>query len=322
MRGRRADHQLRRGPRGAGVRRGLGARRRGLDGGAGRGRQGRTLPRELAVLRGQTYWFARAGAQGDDRGVEALVEIYRPAADALKALAPQVLSPFEQKAAVRRAAAWTKAGAPKDLAHQVALYQPLTVAGPIADLAREADWPVAAAARIYHHVGEAFAFDRLREAAGARPAADAYNLAVRRLIEDMLDEQAAVARAVIAYAGPPQAGEDARNRPRRRRLVERAEGRGGARRQVHHRRHRTRRRRLELRQADDRQRGAAGADVEHRNAPSPRGAGGSARPDLSGVGQLKARRGASSAPSGAGPGFAVAHPHPSARLAAIGRPLP
>jgi glutamate dehydrogenase len=168
------------------------------------------LFRELAyVLRGQTYWFVRWGAR-DSRGVEALVETYKPAADVLKEMFPQALSPFEQKAAVRRASGWIKGGAPKELAHQVALYQPLTVAGAIADLARESGWPAAPVSRIYHHVGGAFSFDRLREAAGARPAADAYErLAVRRLIEDMLDEQAAVTRAVIAYAGRPEAGEDA-----------------------------------------------------------------------------------------------------------------
>jgi glutamate dehydrogenase len=32
---------------------------------------------------------------------------------------------------------------------------------------------------------------------------------VRRLIEDMLDEQAALTRAVMAYAGRPEAGEGA-----------------------------------------------------------------------------------------------------------------
>ncbi len=168
------------------------------------------LFRELAyVLRGQTYWLARWGARGG-RGVEALVEAYKPAADALKGLVPQALSPFEQKAAVRRAAGWTRAGAGKEIAHQVALYRPLTVAGQIADLARESGWPAAAVARVYHRVGGTFAFDRLREAAGARPAADAYErLAVRRLIEDMLAEQAAVTRGVIAYAGRADAGEDA-----------------------------------------------------------------------------------------------------------------
>jgi glutamate dehydrogenase len=169
------------------------------------------LFRELAyVLRGQTFWLARWAAR-DARGVGAMIDAYRPAADTLKGLFPQVLSPFEQKAAVRRASGWIKAGAPKEIAHQVALYRPLSIAAVMADLARERGWPVAAAARIYHHIGGAFSFDRLRDAAGARATGDDVyeRLAVRRLIEDMLDEQAALTRAVMAYAGRPEAGEDA-----------------------------------------------------------------------------------------------------------------
>ncbi|HXQ14224.1 MAG TPA: NAD-glutamate dehydrogenase [Caulobacteraceae bacterium] len=168
------------------------------------------LFRELAyVLRGQTYWLARRAGK-DNQGVDALIGAYRRPADALKPLFPQVLSPFEQKAAVRRAAGWIKAGAPRELAHQVALYRPLSIAAVLADLAREQNWPVAAAARLYHQIGGTFAFDRLRAAAGARTAEDAYErLAVRRLIEDLLDEQASLTRAVMAYAGRPEAGEDA-----------------------------------------------------------------------------------------------------------------
>src|SRR5581483_8953610 len=62
------------------------------------------LFRELGyVLRGQTYWLARRVArEGGD--VAALIEAYQSAADELKTLFPAVLSPFEQKAAVRRAA--------------------------------------------------------------------------------------------------------------------------------------------------------------------------------------------------------------------------
>jgi glutamate dehydrogenase len=163
---------------------------------------------ELAEdLRAQTYWLARGPAKGEP-SVERLIRDYRPAADALKALLPGVLSPFEQKDAVRRAAAWIKAGAPKDLAHSVALYRPLTPTVTLADLAREVGWPVTPAARIYHAVGGGFGFDRLRAAAGSRPSEDAYErLAVRRLIEDMLSEQEALARAVITYAGRPDAGE-------------------------------------------------------------------------------------------------------------------
>ncbi|HEX3407754.1 MAG TPA: NAD-glutamate dehydrogenase, partial [Caulobacteraceae bacterium] len=174
-----------------------------------------SLFRELAyVLRGQTFWLARRAARGDARGdasgVDALIKAYRPAADELKGLFPQVLSPFEQKAAVRRAGGWIKAGAPKEIAHQIALYRPLSTASVLADLARAGGWPLGPAAQLYHHIGGAFAFDRLRAAAGSRTTGDAYErLAVRRLIEDMLDEQAALTQAVMAYAGKPEAGETA-----------------------------------------------------------------------------------------------------------------
>ena len=168
------------------------------------------LFRELAyVLRGQTYWLARRAGKTQP-GVEALINAYRPAANQLKTLFPAVLSPFEQKEAVRRAAGWIKAGAPKDLAHAVALHRPLTLVATLADLARDLGWPIAPAARLYHHIGGAFGFDRLRAAAGARPASDAYErLAIRRLIEDMLAEQAALTRSVMDYAGRPEAGETA-----------------------------------------------------------------------------------------------------------------
>jgi glutamate dehydrogenase len=168
------------------------------------------LFRELAyVLRGQTFWLARRlGKDGGD--IEALIKAYRPAADELKGLFPAVLSAFEQKAAVRRAGGWIRAGAPKDVAHAVALYRPLTLAVTLADLARELDWPVGPAARLYHAIGGAFGFDRLRAAAGSRVGGDPYErLAVRRLIEDMMEEQQALARAVMGYAGRPEAGESA-----------------------------------------------------------------------------------------------------------------
>jgi glutamate dehydrogenase len=157
---------------------------------------------ELAYgLRGQTYWLARRASR-QAGGVNGLVSAYRPAVDALKRLGPVVLSPFEQKAAVRRASGWIKAGAPKDIAHSVALMRPLTVAANLADLARTREWPLEAAAHVYHRVGGVFGFDRTRAAAGSRAAGDAYErLAVRRLIEDLLAEQAALAGAVMAKVG-------------------------------------------------------------------------------------------------------------------------
>jgi glutamate dehydrogenase len=171
------------------------------------------LFRELAyALRGQTFWLARRASR-QAGGVQGLVAAYRPAVDSLKRLAPGVLSSFEQKAAVRRAAAWIKAGAPRDIAHSVALLRPLTIAANLADLARKMDWPLAPAAFVYHRVGGVFGFDRLRAAAGQRAAGDAYErLAVRRLIEDMLAEQAALAGAVMGRGQAPEENEAERAR--------------------------------------------------------------------------------------------------------------
>jgi glutamate dehydrogenase len=166
------------------------------------------------LLRGQTYWLARRGAREPEPGqsrVQALISAYRPGVDALKDMVPAVLSPFEQKAAVRRASAWIKAGAPKAVAHSVALMRPLTLAAPLSDLAREKGWPLRPTAQVYHRVGGAFGFDRLRAAAHARGGGgDVYErLAVRRLIEDMVSEQAALAGSVMESCGAPADGDKA-----------------------------------------------------------------------------------------------------------------
>jgi len=161
------------------------------------------------LLRGQTYWLARRA--GRQPRVQTLVSAYRPAVDALKNMVPAVLSPFEQKAAVRRAAGWVKAGAPKAVAHSVALMRPLTQAASLSDLARDRTWPLAPTAQVYHKVGGVFGFDRLRAAAAARSEGDDpfERLAVRRLIEDMVGEQASLTAAIMDACGPPAEGDKA-----------------------------------------------------------------------------------------------------------------
>ena len=84
----------------------------------------------------------------------------------------------------------------------------MTTAADLIDLAAAQNWPAVAAARVYHQVGAAFFFDKLRAAAGEKRGGDHYErMAVRRLIEDMLAEQTAVTRAVMAFATNPQAGD-------------------------------------------------------------------------------------------------------------------
>jgi glutamate dehydrogenase len=159
---------------------------------------------ELArLLRGLTYLFARRQTR-EMLDVQALADRYRSVADALRTLIPAVLSPFERKQAVRRSSAWIKLGAPKTLAHSIGLMRPLIGAVDVCDVAARVGWPLAHSAYVYCRVGGHFGFDRLRAAAAAHPASDAYErIAARRLIEDTLSRQAALAGVVMAFSGPP-----------------------------------------------------------------------------------------------------------------------
>jgi len=163
------------------------------------------LYREIAVvLRRQTFWLARRAKGGVS--VQALIDQYRPVADALQAEGSPVLSRFEQGRLDARVKTFADLGAPEDLVRRIAIMRPLVAASDIGDLAQEAGWPVAAMARLYHQVGAAFDFDRLRAAAGSIPSADHFDrLAVRRLIEDLMNEQATLTRAV-ARASDPSVG--------------------------------------------------------------------------------------------------------------------
>ena len=161
----------------------------------------------VRVLRGETYWFARRARTR--AGVQGLIDRYQPAIDVLRDLIPAVLSPFERKAAVRRSAKWIKLGAPKTLAHSFGLMRPLTYAADIGDLASATGWPLANTAYVYHRVGGQFGFDRMREAAATRVPADPYErIAVRRFIEDILDEQSALSARIIAFAKEPADADD------------------------------------------------------------------------------------------------------------------
>ncbi len=160
------------------------------------------LYQEIAVvLRRQTFWLARRAKDGVS--VQTLIDRYRPVADALQAEGPGVLSRFEQGRLEDRVRRFADLGAPEDLTRRISIMRPLVAAADIGDLAAETGWPVAEMARLYHQVGAAFDFDRLRAAAGSIPSADHFDrLAVRRLIEDLMQEQRTLARAVAKGSDP------------------------------------------------------------------------------------------------------------------------
>ncbi|MEJ2816563.1 NAD-glutamate dehydrogenase [Caulobacter sp. CCG-8] len=179
-----------------------------LDGKASAGGQ-LALYKALAYAqRSLTFWLARRAFK-DKSTVKQLVEAYGPSVKALSGLGTAILSPFEQKTVAKRAKAYVADGAPEALALAVAALQPVTTAADLVDLGNASSWSVENVARLYHQVGAAYGFDRLRSAAGSFVGGDSFErLAVRRLIEDMLSEQTAITQAVLKFAANAQAGDD------------------------------------------------------------------------------------------------------------------
>jgi glutamate dehydrogenase len=162
-----------------------------------------------AALRGSTFWLARRAAR-ERLEVDGLVSRYGATFKTLRRLLPGVLSPIEQGSVRARVRQLVEAGAPEDKANAVAILQPMTTAGDLVDIAEASSWSLPNVARLYHAIGETFGFDRVRQAASAYSVGDNFErMALRRLIEDMLTQQGDLTRAVMAFAGHAQAGEDA-----------------------------------------------------------------------------------------------------------------
>jgi glutamate dehydrogenase len=178
-----------------------------LDGRAPARGQMALYRRVASALRGAAYWLARRAAR-DKATVEALVERYRDDFRRLRTITLEVASPVEREAIERRASGLVEAGAPEGPALAAAVLQAISAAADLVDLAKGADWPLQSAATLYHAIGEAFGFDRLRAAAAGFAVGDGYErTALRRLIEELLAEQASLARAVIAKSEAKMAAE-------------------------------------------------------------------------------------------------------------------
>ena len=164
--------------------------------------------RLVTGLRGATFWLARrAGREG--LTIAQLTARYAPGFKSLHGLLPDILSQAERAGVDAQIARLTEAGAPPAMAEAAAVLGPLTNAADLVDLAEASSWPLPNVARLYYATGAAFAFDRLRAAAGEFRAGDIFErTALRRLIEDLLAEQTQLTRAIMAFAGGAQAGED------------------------------------------------------------------------------------------------------------------
>ena len=164
----------------------------------------RMLFKEVAVqIRAQTFWLAtRTADDGAAHTFKALVERYGPTVEALRAAGPDLLSDYDQATVAARTTAFVEAGAPVELAEAVAALAALRTAAEIAGLAN-GDWTPKRTACLFHAVGSSFGFDRLRGAAGALTLTDEFERrAVRRLIVDLVDQQTALTRTVMAASKP------------------------------------------------------------------------------------------------------------------------
>jgi glutamate dehydrogenase len=177
----------------------------GLDGKVPATAQMALFRQLTAALRGTAFWLARRAAR-DQAGVQALTDRYGPGFKSLRALAKDVASPVEREALEARTRTLVEAGAPQPQAEAASVLQAISTAADLVDLAEASDWPLRSTARVYHAVGEAFGFDRLRAAAAGYAVGDSFErTALRRLIEELLAEQATLARTVMASGGDPKA---------------------------------------------------------------------------------------------------------------------
>jgi len=164
--------------------------------------------RLVYTLRGETFWLARRAGR-ENLSVADLIGRYEPGTTELRRLGGELLAPVERARVESDIQDMVALGAPQALARQVANLEPLTTAIDLVDLAEGSSWKLADVAKLYQQVGADFAFDRLRVAAGSFRAGDSFErTALRRLMEDLLAEQASVTRSAMALAGPKTSKDD------------------------------------------------------------------------------------------------------------------
>jgi glutamate dehydrogenase len=100
-------------------------------------------------------------------------------------------------------------GAPEALAQETALLSPFTTALDVADLARQAKWPIQAAGRLHCVVGSEFGLDALRDAATNMKLEQHWDrLVMRRAAQDFGETQLKLAAAAAGSIGAPPASAD------------------------------------------------------------------------------------------------------------------
>jgi glutamate dehydrogenase len=151
--------------------------------------------------------MAKAGSPGP------MIERYRDNLGRIRALLPKALGPVVSSRVESRAEKYRAAGAPADIAHDVALVRALASARESVDIAEAAKWPLEAVVYIQHQVGTQLGLDRMRAAARDLEPRDHWDrLALQRVADDLPRQQSELAVAAIRHAQaskmPPVADRD------------------------------------------------------------------------------------------------------------------
>jgi glutamate dehydrogenase len=135
------------------------------------------------------------------RSVTKTIERYRAAIAEIRKTLPQALSPVVLGRVEARAEKYRAAGAPDDIAHDVALVRALASARETVEISEQTGWPLGAALLVQHQVGERLGLDRMRAAARDIEPRDPWDrLALQRVADDMPRQQSELAIAAIRSA--------------------------------------------------------------------------------------------------------------------------
>jgi glutamate dehydrogenase len=150
-----------------------------------------------------------------------VVERYRAAIAEVRALLPSALSPLVMSRVEARAEKYRAAGAPADIAHDVALVRALASARETVEIAEQTRWPLKAALFVQHQVGEQLGLDRMRSAARDLEPRDHWDrLALQRVADDLPRQQSELAIAAIRLAQKTKVSPDRLDREAAGKLVE------------------------------------------------------------------------------------------------------
>ena len=133
--------------------------------------------------------------------ISGAVARYSDAIAEVSTLLPSALSPLVMGRVQARAETYRAAGAPQDVALDVALIRALASARETVEIADQTRWPLKAALFVQHQVGEQLGLDRMRAAARDLQPRDHWDrLALQRVADDLPRQQSELAIAAIRHA--------------------------------------------------------------------------------------------------------------------------